>query len=207
MYFSRLCGAPTANLVGAPTSDLPNRNLANLNLVTRDLTTENFFGEDLAVEGEENQLSDSGPRRNFTTNLRLANLDANLDPVNVNAINVKQANLYLANLYLANLYLANFRPVEGFLADPTSEYLLEPTLAVGSFVGSLISELNNSLVDPTAPAAPNNSPDGHASFRFCVKTEERRYSLTTPLGWFRNSSLKQKPFCDKKLLTCFRPPS
>ena len=197
MYFSRLCGAPTANLVGAPTSDLPNRNLANLNLVTRDLTTENFFGEDLAVEGEENQLSDSGPRRNFTTNLRLANLDANLDPVNVNAINVKQA----------NLYLANFRPVDGFLADPTSEYLLEPTLAVGSFIGSLISELNNSLVDPTAPAAPNNSPDGHASFRFCVKTEERRYSLTTPLGWFRNSSLKQKPFCDKKLLTCFRPPS
>ena len=201
MYFSRLCGAPTANL--------PNRNLANLNLVTRDLTTENFFGEDLAVavedlavEGEENQLSDSGPRRNFTTNLRLANLDANLDPVNVNAINVKQA-----NLYLANLYLANFRPVEGFLADPTSEYLLEPTLAVGSFIGSLISELNNSLVDPTAPAAPNNSPDGHASFRFCVKTEERRYSLTTPLGWFRNSSLKQKPFCAKKLLTCFRPPS
>ena len=138
------------------------------------------MGEDLAVavEGEENQLSDdspdNGPRRNFTTNLRLANLD-----------------------------LANFRLVDGFLADLTAEYLLEPTLAVGFFVGSLISELNSSLVDPTAPAAPNNSPDGHASFCFCVKTEERRYSLTTPLGWFRNSSLKQKPFCDKKLFTCF----
>tara|TARA_B100000780_G_scaffold222539_1_gene161646 strand:- start:560 stop:841 length:282 start_codon:yes stop_codon:yes gene_type:complete len=78
----------------------------------------------------------------------------------------------VVNVEQTSLYLANPRPVDGFLANPTAEYALEPTLAVGFFVVALISGLNNSLNNspnssdegPNAPDnSPDNSPDGLVS--------------------------------------------